>query len=271
MVLFGESGTNPALMAFTIGGVMAFLALARALFPYTPPGNLTDDELALLAHRTRNYNTSAAVFGVGAAFGVGFGFWAGCRAIAALWDRAMPGHVFLYRMYGGETPNTMWAIPAFFLGLFGAYWGHVLAIRLMFGVDGLFAWQIVTNRKAGYDSHWVTKAMSVLCVAGSLVWAPLFLDYYARVEEDRFVYNELLGFGEKSHPYADVKMIARTTHVRAPSGAEPMRSRLHVYFTDGTVWTAEPAEQYQPLVAFLTQKTGRQLVTARFTWDLPDK
>ena len=184
----------------------------------------------------------------------------------------MPAHVFLYRMTGGEdSADIMWAIPAFLLGIIGAYWGHVLAIRLMFGGDGLLAWEIVSNHKAGFNSHRFYKVLSVLVIVGSLVWAALFLDYYTRVEEDRFVENNLLGFGEKSHPYTDVKMIARTTHVRAPSGAEPARSQLHVYFTDGTVCTAEQADRYQPLIAFLTRKTGKRLVTARFADGLPDK
>ena len=51
------------------------------------------------------------------------------------------------------------------------------------------------------------------------------LDYYARVEEDRFVENTLLSFGEKSHPYTDVKMIAKTI-------ARPERQRnLALSFT----------------------------------------
>jgi hypothetical protein len=115
------------------------------------------------------------------------------------------------------------------------------------------------------------KVLSVLFVTASLVGAALLLDYYARVEEDRFVENNLLGFGETSHPYTDVKMIARTSHVYAPDGGEPARSQLHVIFTDGTVWTAEPAEHYQPLVDFLKKKTGKRLVTARHIEDLPGR
>jgi hypothetical protein len=258
-------------MSFTLGGVMAFMTIARTLFAYTPPRPLTDDELAMLVHRTLGYDTSAALFGVGAAVAVGFGYWAGCRAVAAAWDQAMPAHVLLYRMTGGEQPDTMWALPAFFIGMMSAYWGHVLAVRLLFGADGLLAWVVVTNHKAGFDGHRLMKIMSVVFVGASLFGTALLLDYYARAEEDRFVHNEFLGFGEKSHPYTDVKMIARTTHVYAPSDGEPERHQLHVFFTDGTVWTAEPAEQYQPLVKFLTRKTGKQLVTARHVAELPDK
>ena|GEM_PF-4755028 len=271
MNLFGEFGSDPCVTAFTVSGVMAFLALSRTLFRYTPPGNLTDNELAILAHRTRNYNIAAAAIGVVAGVAAGFGFWAACRTIAFLWDQAMPPHVFLYRLPGGAPPDTIWAIPAFFIGLISTYWGHVLAIRLMFGSDGLLAWKIVSNHKAGFDGHRIFGVMSVLFVAGSLVLAVLLLDCYTRVEEDRFVENELFGFGERSHPYTEVKMIARTSHVYAPSGAEPARPQLHVYFTDGTVWTTEPPEQYQPLTEFLMRKTGKRLVTARHAAELPDK
>ena len=108
-------------MAFTIGGVVAFMAtgLGHAVRQHVAPADLTGDELAMLAHRTRNYNSSAAVFRLGYGLATGFGFWAACRGHRAfLWDLAMPSaHVFLYRMTGGEQPDAMWAIPAFFMGL----------------------------------------------------------------------------------------------------------------------------------------------------------
>ena len=66
---------DPCVMSFTVVGVAMCMTLARALFRYTPPGNLTGDELAMLANRTRNYNTSAVAFGVVAALATGFGFW----------------------------------------------------------------------------------------------------------------------------------------------------------------------------------------------------
>jgi hypothetical protein len=203
--------------------------------------------------------------------GLGFGFWAACRTAAAEWDRAMPAHVFLYRTTTGESPDLMWAIPAFFVGLIGAYWGHVLGVRLLFGGEGFRTWLLVCNHKAGFDGHRFLMALSVLTVVGSLAAAGLLLDSYTRIEEDRFVENEILGFGEKSRPYTDVKRIARTTHVRGQNGEESERSRLHVFFTDGTDWAASPAESYQSLAEFLMRKTGKPLVEARHVEELANK
>jgi hypothetical protein len=263
MDLFASFTSNiigPAVSAVAVTGCFA---LARVLFRYQPPAALTAEELAELAHRTRNYDKTAAAFAVVVGLAVGFGFWAACRAIAAAWDRAMPEHVFLYRTTTGESPDIMWAIPAFFVALIGGYWGHVLAIRLLFGANGVRDWLVVCNHKAGFDGHRFLKALSVLTVAGSVVAAGMLLDCYTRVEENQFVENEFFGFGEKSHPYTDVKMIARTSHVRDQKGEETERSRLHISFTDGTTWAASPAEAYQPLTEFLVRKTGKPLLEAR--------
>jgi len=254
-----------AAIALAVSGTFA---LARILFRHKPPAALTEQDMAVLTHRVRNYDTAAAAFAVVAAIGVGVGFWAACRAAAAEWDRAMPAHAFLYRTTSGESPDWLWALPAGFTALIGAYWGHVLAIRVLFGRDGLAAWLLVCNHKAGFDGHRFLAALSVLTVGGSLVTAGMLLDYYTRVEEDRFVENDLFGLGERSRPYADVTKVAVTTHTRGRDGAESEQSRLRVYFSDGAEWTASPAEAYRPLAEFLARRTGKPLLNARHAEDL---
>jgi hypothetical protein len=255
--------------AATAAAVTGTLALARVLFRHEPPAGLTADDLAALTRRVRHYDWAAAVVAVLTAAAVGVGVWAGCRALAAEMDRAMPAHVFLYRMGPGESADLLWAFPAGFIALIAAYWGHVLGIRLLFDRDGLAAWLAVSNHKAGFDGHRFLIATSALVVGGSLVAAGALLDYYTRVEEDRFVENDFLGFGERSHPYTDVKALAVTSHVRDKDGAETERGILHVVFTDGTTWTGIPAEAYQPLADLLVRKTGKPLVRARLDSELP--
>lgn len=265
---FGPSLLGPAVSAVAVTGC---LALARVLFRYRPPPALSEEELAALAHRVRNYDKAAVAFALAAGVAAGFGFWAACRAAAAAWDRAMPPHLLLYRTTTGESPDLLWAIPAGLVALIGGYWGHVLAIRAMFGRGGVRAWLTACNHKAGFDGHRFLVALSVLTVAGSLAAAGLLLDSYTRVEEDRFVENELLGFGETSRPYSDVTALGRTSHTRGQNGEESERSRLHVYFADGTEWAASPAEAYQPLAEFLVRKTGKPLASARHAEDLPSR
>jgi hypothetical protein len=276
MSLFDTFDPSVLGYAVTTVAVTGCFALARVLFRHTPPAGLSADAMAALAHRTRNYDKAAAAFAVVAGVVAGFGFWTACRTAAAEWDRAMPAHAFLYRTTTGESPDIMWAIPAGFVALIAGYWGHVLAIRLLFGREGVRTWLLVCNHKAGFDGHRFLTALSVLTVVGSLVAAGLLLDSYTRVEEDRFeedrfVENEILGFGEKSRPYSDVKRVARTTHVRDQNGAESERSRLYVNFVDGTEWAASPAEAYQPFAEFLMQKTGKPLVEARHAEELASK
>lgn len=256
--------------AGTAVAVTGSLALARVLFRHKPPADLSKEDVARLARRIRHYDWAAAVFAVLTAAAAGVGLWGVCRFTAAEMDRTMPAHVFLYRMNPGESADLFWALPAGFTALIAAYWGHVIGIRLLFGRAGLAAWLAVSNHKAGFDGHRFMAVLSAVCVAGSLLAATFLLDYYTRVEEDRFVENDLVGFGERSRAYTDVKALVVSTHYR-DKDQDVERAVLHVYFADGTEWTGGPAEAYQPLADFLVRKTGKPLTRTRYADGPPAK
>ncbi len=257
-----------AARAAAVGLIWVLYVLAKRVFRYRRPAELTDDDIAGIRGTIRRYEYSALLPALVLGCAVGAGCWAGFHFAAGEMDRGMPAHLFYTRSATGGSFDGAWAIPALAIGVVAAAWTVPLWIRLRFGRRGLLAYRIYVNAKHGIDQTRAGLAATAVLVPLALFTGVLFLDTYTRVEEDRFVINEFAGLGEKSYTYSDVSLVAVTTHTRNLRGEESEFARLHVFFADGTHWTGSPAERYRPLAEFLERKTGKRVQIARHVEDL---
>lgn len=115
--------------------------------------------------------------------------------------------------------------------------------------------------------------------AGLLALVTIFLvggvvlgtSWFARFQEDRLVVRALGGLWEEAHLYDDVERIVRTTHQRSSTGEEQERKRTIVLFKDGRRWYCEGPcceGREEQVVRFLSARTGKPLVRARFLEDV---
>jgi hypothetical protein len=122
------------------------------------------------------------------------------------------------------------------------------------------------------------RVVAVLCVvllAPLLVYQTLFMDWYARFDEERIAFNDLFTFGETVYPYSAVDKVVEVSDDRTPTGEAVPHKRLYLFFHDGRRWCDEDYGTRSPeyrtdddrFLAFVCARSGRPLTRVRFLED----
>ena len=209
--------------------------------------------------------------GVAAAVGVWFACWEVLRTFVAA-PNAL-GLPPFEDFYG----TILWGIPAVVLGVVA--WGvaHTASLRLFLSAEQLARYKGAVLLRHGYNHLLLGRLTVAWVVPLTLIAVLLTLDCYLRVEPDKLVVNEFLGFGEKAYADSDVLAVVETTHVysysygrlRGWSEEERESPRLWVYFKDGTEWVVQKPGVIDWLKSELEQRTGRATFRRRHIQDLP--
>jgi hypothetical protein len=172
----------------------------------------------------------------------------------------------------------LWGVPALVLGTVA--WGvaHTVALRLLLTEEQLERYKGALLLRHGRNQLVLGRLAVAWLVPLTLIAVFLTYDCYLRVEPDRIVVNEFLGFGETEYNYSDVLAVVETTHARTYFPRRRFRGfrerevesrRLWVLFKDGGEWVVTRPELIDHVKADLEQWRGKATFRRRHLEDLP--
>jgi hypothetical protein len=240
------------------------------------PPHLSDRDIAghIRWGRRIDFLLVPLTFPVGVAAGVGVWF--------ACWEarlRTLVGapNAVIFPPFEDFYGYILWGTPAVVLGVVA--WGvaHAAALRLFLDAKQLDRYKGAVLLRHGYNQLLLGRLTVAWMVPLTLIAVVLTLDCYLRVEPDKLVVNEFLGFGEKVYADSDILAVVETTHVyehsyrrfRGLSEKERESPRLWVIFKDGTEWIVHKPDWIDWMKGELERRTGRATFRRRHIQDLP--
>jgi hypothetical protein len=247
--------------------------LFSRLFPYQPPPQLSEAEVARLRRRAQVIDLCLLpVFFVGVACAT----WLWALALNGMAERNLaqqPPSRFLLKP---EPYFVFWLIPALFLGIITFGLLLMALMRLLMGKERYREYEVGAQARFNVQNRaWIW----VLGVTSFVIAVAIFLaqDWYTRFEEDRIAVNPLLSVGERIYSYQDVQRLVETTHLKAPNGNIVDRKRWFILFKDRQWCNEDLASREgqerveQEVRDFLCKKTGKQFEQVRFIEDVLGK
>jgi hypothetical protein len=239
----------------------------RRLWPFRPPDEVPHEEVERLKTEYRGTELAAILPFFALVLLTTPVLTIAIYAIQRLRDKLMPAHPFL--VHPVEPDWLLWAVPGVFLAFITAGWLTTFLMWLLMSPDSFRDYEIAIGARHGIDNRragfWLT--LSVVLSAGGVTL--VLMDWYTRFEEDRICINRFWSFGEKVFRYDQVRLLVEYTHSVAPNGNVVQRPRQAVIFQDGTRWDRDDqVTDPQPLLAFLSRKTGKRILRAQFLEDV---
>jgi hypothetical protein len=247
--------------------VRAGIALCRRLVPVRPNPEYTAAELDEFNKRYGFLEWGGFALFFVVLWPVSALLWVAFLVVVCRFrDDLMPAHLMIVRL----RPDWLaWALSGFLLGMISGAWLLSLILRLYFGSDFCRLAQAAWNRKARYDTAKAFRWLSAVIVTLTVLWIPLELDWYTRLEKDRIVIHPLFSFRETAYPYNRITDLLEPTHLVAPNGNVVERTRQVVVFDDGEYWCHDGLlRDPQPLIDLLKAKTGKTFKRVRFIEDV---